>query len=200
MQNDFFCEYIGDSSDLAEKCCFSAELENDTYERLYSLLLPKIRKNSITPVGPIFREAKQYSVSLPPITLFDGKCVTFKGESKTDCLSLIGLTTAKNGHPAGEYAASVALITVKYNDGKTEKFPLRNRLEVCTSLVEKSEELNSCRAKNANRFAVFYYEGSMECYVINRLDIPLSRKEKVTEVVIKSEDPEYPLLVYGLFI
>ncbi len=195
MENEFFCEYIGDSSDLCNSSVFRPAWTNRSYDRLMHDYI--LSKTNIPPVGPIFKEAKQFVLTYPPFALYNGEDVTFKGRSETDTLSVIGLTMPFDVLSDCEFGLWRGTLRMKFESGNTLDYPLRSGLEISPLSPKDTDSLPICKAKFADRFSILYYLGSDECYVMNKLDIKLPEGEVLREVKITASAPA-PLLIYSL--
>lgn len=202
-----YCEYCSDSSDLAEKNVFVCRNEDNGYERLCEDLLTtpaslsQKRPEKEMKVGPIFKEAKQASLTKQPFTLFDGGILIYEGEGENDTVTLIGAVSAVKGYPiSGEYGEAAAAVKIICEDGSEEEFILRNGMDFTTIFTALASSRIDPRAENASRFALFDYDKNFENYVINRLDLKLSGKKRVTKVEIRSLNKGYDLPIYGIYV
>ena len=97
------------------------------------------------------------------------------------------------------YAQFGQLATVFYEDGRQERFPLRNGMEFTTAYTTSASSRIDPHGENVTPFAYYSYDKNHENYILNRLTLPLSGG-RVVRVEITEVTPGYDLLFYGAFV
>jgi hypothetical protein len=151
--------------------------------------------------GPRLKEDPNLDIWATPCVVKPENPLVFEGEAEGEELTLIGLCGALCGYPlAGEYGEEAARVTVFYENGRTERFSLRNGYEVTTVYTTVgSSRINPCAAYSTP-FAEFSYDKNHENYRINRLRLPLAERSPVTRVEIASGGRDFGLLFFGVFV
>ena len=164
------------------------------------LALSRMRPRKLV-VGPILQTNGEPGLSSAPWVLFDQTVLEFSGCANTDTVTLIGAVSVGKGYPvAGKYGEAAALLTVESADGGRETFELCNGVDFTTVFATLSSSRIDPIAENATRFGTFGYNKNYENYILNRLDLKLSREAKVTRVILSSLARGYDLLVYGVYL
>jgi hypothetical protein len=116
-------------------------------------------------------------------------------------LTIIGATSAVKGYPiSGEYGEDAYLLTVYYRGGESEDFTLKNGVHFTNAFtIFASSRINPV-AEETVPFATFSYDKNFEQYIVNRLDIKLSKNKVIERVTFKSLNKGYDLLIYGVFL
>ncbi len=201
------CEdiYYYESTDTAVGTAFVCENTENDYARLLCdahlkepFRLMRMRPRKLT-VGPLLQSPASGLYAEPRI-LFDGGELTFTGDAISDSITLIGAVSVKQGYPiSGEYGEIAAVVYVETETGRTEKFELRNGIDITTVFTTIASSRIDPIAENAKRFALFGYDKNHENYIINRLDLPLFESARVNKVRICWLGIGYDLLFYGVF-
>jgi len=169
-------------SDALMKKFLSEEIETNGY----------MRKRKIT-YGPLLPQCT-------PQIVCRNKTAAFSVGRKATQITVLGLTTIKNGYPlGGMYGDTVCDMTIEYADGSFETIPLQNGVHITTAFALRgSSEINPI-AEKACRIAKFGYDKNFEKYVINRLDIPLCTDQSVETVRFSAENDTYAVLIYHVY-
>lgn len=117
----------------------------------------------------------------------------------TDKLNIIGLVGFGKGYPlSDQYGEDVATLEVLYESGEKQSYTFKNGIDVTTVFTTKwSSQINPV-AENSDTFAYFGYEKNSEKYVINRKEIETDIENTIKEIIIRSANNGYALLIYGI--
>ncbi len=141
--------------------------------------------------APIFKECT-------PKLVGGDKLVVFSGSENFSKLVLIGLTTLEGGYPLGKYGEEIAELTLNYADGTKKVVELKNGVHVTTAFTLNGSSRIDPKAERAIAFANFGYDKNFECYIVNRLDVPIKDKKHIASVSVEAKKGK-TLLIYGAF-
>jgi hypothetical protein len=179
--------------------------EKPSYDKLLSVArmplkthLAKTRKKKID-VGPILQREEISGISKIPYLVTENPLV-FSCTSSTDCISVLGMTSLNYGYPIlGKYGEDVAQISIQYADGKTQNYIAKNGIDVTVAYTSVGSSKINPVAENAKKAIIFSYDKNFEEYVINNLEIKVEKKP-ISKIEIKSLNPSYHIMIYGVFI
>ena len=147
--------------------------------------------------GPYLLKEEFKGVYQTPYAVADGENVVFGG-GKGKTLTFLCASLPK-GYPLdGEYGEEVAVVTVRYADGREERLPLLNGRDITTALGSFGPSRINPIAENAVRFADFHYDADHENYIVNALPLPVNGE--IDSVEVNSSGNGYHLLFYGAFL
>ena len=160
--------------------------------------LAKTRKKQ-TAVGPILQREEIPGLAKIPY-LVTGKPLVFAANAATDCISVLGMTSLNYGYPIlGEYGEDAAQISIRYADGETQTYIVKNGLDLTIAYTSVGSSRINPVAQNAKRILSFGYDKNFEEYAINNLEIKVKGKP-ISRVEIQSLNPNYHIMIYGVFI
>lgn len=160
----------------------------------------RMRGRNVT-VGPVLQREEVKGLLTTPAVVSDGQSLLFEGSGVADEVTLLGLTSLPKGYPiTSDYGEDAAEVVVELASGESERFVLKNGVDITTAFTTLASSRIEPYAEKATRFARFSYEKNHENYIINRLDLKLSRKAEVKAVRVNSLGNGYNILFYGVFI
>ncbi|MBQ7761339.1 MAG: hypothetical protein IJ400_04715 [Clostridia bacterium] len=174
-----------------------------SYEELLSVAkapiktrLAKTRKKQIT-YGPVLENEEICGISKIPYLVADLPLV-FEGGGSFDKVSIIGMVSLNYGYPIlGEYGESVLEITVEYVDGSNQSYIAKNGIDITIAYTSVGSSRINPVAESSKRLLSFSYDKNFEEYVINSLELRVEKKE-ISQIKIKSLNPSYNVLIYGI--
>ncbi|MBQ7907619.1 MAG: hypothetical protein IJ309_06570 [Clostridia bacterium] len=160
--------------------------------------LAKTRKKQITS-GPVFEKEEFCSVSRIPYLVSENALV-FEGGMSTGSLSILGMTCLNYGYPIlGDYCEDIAEITIKYTDGDTQSYTVKNGADATIAYASVGSSRINPVAENARRALSFSYDKNFEEYIVNCLEIRTPIK-KISQVEIRALNDRYNLMIYGILM
>ncbi|MBO5440321.1 MAG: hypothetical protein J6A53_06690 [Clostridia bacterium] len=184
-KSPFECQENPDYSKLLEIC------QNPPYTRL-----AKTRKKQIS-VGPILQKEELAHISKIPYVI--DKEYTFTLDGITDEISIVGLTSISQGYPVlGKRGEEGAELEIIYKDGSTQEYSLKNGIDFCLAYTSVGSSRINPICEKSTTLARFSYDKNFEEYIINKLDIPVLKKE-IARIIIKPISESYKILIYGIY-
>ena len=160
--------------------------------------LAKTRKKKID-VGPVLQREEISGISKTPYLVTE-KPLVFKCNDSTDCISVLGMTSLNYGYPIlGAYGEDVAQISIQYADGKVQNYIAKNGLDVTIAYTSIGSSRINPVAENTKRALIFSYDKNFEEYIVSNLEIKVEKKP-ISQIEIKSLNPNYHVMIYGVFI
>ena len=159
--------------------------------------LAKTRKKQISK-GPVLEKEEIYGISRTPY-LVTSSPLLFEGVGLCDKLSILGMTSLNYGYPIlGTYGEDVLEIKIEYANGECQNYIAKNGVDITIAYTSVGSSRINPVAENARRAISFSYDKNFEEYIINCLDIEVHKKP-ISQVQIKSLNPSYNVLIYGVF-
>ncbi len=150
-------------------------------------------------VGPKLCREEIKGISMVPFAV-EGAPLEFVGDACADTVTVIGAVCCKGGYPiAGRYGEVAATLSVLKDGKEVSRTELKNGVDFTTAFLTFGPSRINPVAENAKPFARFSYDKEHENFIINRLDIPLSKKTDFDTVKIESKSNDYRILIYGVF-
>ena len=199
-QKPFWLEEGEGYEDMSKRSVLSADSDSDSFEKYFEKIKSaEAAKDCMRPralkKGPIL-ENNICGITAPTLVSADYP-LTFSNIGKASSITLIGLTTLEGGYPLGKYGKDMGEMTVEYIDGEKERLILKNGVHITTAFTLNGSSRINVRAEQSLRFAKFGYDRNFECYTLNRLDIPVKKKDILSVKI--SADKDAPILIYGVF-
>ena len=203
---DYFTAYEyraeGSVEDMHPLKCLShsdfVAFRRATQEEPIKKLLPTRARRVVA--GPMLQREESLGMATIPFVLTDDGKLVFEGEGHKR-LSILGCVSAPKGYPImGEYGEAAAKLTVQYTDGTEEIYSLRNGMEFTTVFTTCGSSRINPIGENVTPFARFSYDKRIENFLINRLDLPLTKNKIVKRVSVFSLNRGYNLLFYGVYV
>ena len=189
---------------VSEKTNLLPEGDRDVLKAVISQVVEqqeetKMRKRQLEN-GPVLGEEIPGLCRIPAV-VDDGTSIEIPVKIKADSITLLGLTCPKKGYPlGGVYGEEAAEIMIESVSGERICRRLCNGREITTVFMTNGSSRIQPFAENAERFATFGYDKNFECYVMNRLEIPVDFAEEIAKITMRSLNNEYAVLVYGVCI
>ena len=127
-------------------------------------------------------------------------------EIKLECdvsakyLEIVGLVGLNKGYPlSGEYGEDVATLSITFADGNRQTYTFKNGVDVTTVFTTNLSSRINPVAENSEKFAEFGYDKNFEKYIINSMKLKLENQSSIKEIVVKSLNNGYGLLIYGIY-
>lgn len=159
--------------------------------------LAKTRKKQITH-GPVLENEEFCGISKIPYLISDAPLI-FEGGFSTDKLSFLGMTSLNYGYPIlGDYGQDVLEISIQYEDGEYQNYIAKNGIDITIAYTSVGSSRINPISENAKRILSFSYDKNFEEYIINLLEIRTEEKT-ISQLKIKSLNPSYNVLIYGIF-
>ena len=159
--------------------------------------LAKTRKKQVE-YGAVLQNEGIKGASLVPFVTSDAPLV-FGGLDGCDKITIVGLTCIGYGYPLlGEYGEDALEIVISYANGGEQRQALKNGVDLCIAYASVGSSRINPVCEKATPVARFSYDKNFEEYVINKLEIQTDRKD-VVRVTVKSINPNYRALIYGIY-
>lgn len=159
--------------------------------------LAKTRKKQIT-FGPILQNEEFNGISKIPYLVMSAPLV-FEGGFITDKVSILGMTSLKYGYPIlGDYGEEVIEILIQYEDGECCNYIAKNGIDITIAYSSVGSSRINPISENSKRILSFSYDKNFEEYIMNCLEIKTKNKI-ISQIKIKSLNPSYTVIIYGVF-
>ena len=147
--------------------------------------------------GPVLEKVK--GLNNYPVVIGDGDVFGLDCDVKTEGITFYGMTSFPKGYPlSGEYGEDVAEVIINFKNGESEKFLLKNGVDISTVFALNGSSRITPVTENSPLFANFGYDKNFEQYVMNKRDLILSGNSKIQNITIQSKNNGYALLIYGI--